>query len=88
MDHGTLHGILPRRTYAHHTCFAALSPAVRCTGKPISIMPTTYFLCARAQCKVLCPSSRLQPPRLKITATFCGIDGAAHQPPGRFAADH
>ncbi|EHK27131.1 uncharacterized protein TRIVIDRAFT_196999 [Trichoderma virens Gv29-8] len=29
MDHGTLHGILPRRTYAHHTCFAAFIS--RCT---------------------------------------------------------
>ncbi|PKK45812.1 hypothetical protein CI102_10997 [Trichoderma harzianum] len=28
-DHGTLHGILPRRTYAHHTCFAA--DISRCT---------------------------------------------------------
>ncbi|KAF3062667.1 hypothetical protein CFAM422_010613 [Trichoderma lentiforme] len=27
--HGTLHGILPRRTYAHHTCFAA--DISRCT---------------------------------------------------------
>ncbi|KAK0758346.1 hypothetical protein N5P37_008744 [Trichoderma harzianum] len=68
-----------------------ISPAVRCTSKP-DLSHASYFVCSvrgAVQCKALCPLSRLQPPRLKTTATFCGIDGGSAPASGPlFAADH
>ncbi|KAL7816550.1 hypothetical protein V8C44DRAFT_292203 [Trichoderma aethiopicum] len=50
MDHGTLHGILPRRTYAHHTCFAAFtSCCTKCRYACLFACPVcTYALVVHA----------------------------------------
>ncbi|KAL7956094.1 hypothetical protein V8C34DRAFT_223254 [Trichoderma compactum] len=58
---------------------------VPCTSKQISLMPAILCVCSvrGAQCKALCPLSRLQPPSTQNHGDLCGIDSGP-----LVAADH